>query len=181
MGGAALLEKAWHWRWAMRVLKTYSTFSSPSLLCVCDWGCELSASCFGCHSCLLPCLPAMMDSYSLGPINPSNCSFCKVALAMVFYYSNRKTTSAICWVMDSQWNASSALSSGKVGKPSGWPRGCLWKAGLFLQPWCQLEAGCPGFSARISPCPSPEVGSQYNRERGSILSIALSLKVGCRD
>jgi hypothetical protein len=39
----ALLEKVWHWKWAIKLQKTQAIPSAPFLPCDCRSRCELSA------------------------------------------------------------------------------------------------------------------------------------------
>lgn len=69
-GGTALLEEVCHWGvgWALRFIPWPS--SLLSLFYVYCEKCELSASCYGCLSCvLLPWLHTMMESYPCGTVS----------------------------------------------------------------------------------------------------------------
>lgn len=54
---------------------------------------SFSASCFSCHVChLMPCLPAMMDSYPSRIISPRKLYLQETDLVLVSHHSHRMVT-----------------------------------------------------------------------------------------
>lgn len=73
---------------SLRLLK----FLVYSLCFVCSvlWGYEIPASCSGYHTCFLPCLPTLMDSYLSRTVSPDKPFLLCAALVTAFYHSGRK-------------------------------------------------------------------------------------------
>lgn len=70
LGYAVLLEKACSsWVWTLRVHIASPTSSWLSLdFFFFGWRCDYPAFCYSHHACLLPCFPAVMDSYLSGTL-----------------------------------------------------------------------------------------------------------------
>lgn len=95
----SLLEEAHLGEWALESSLTYTASSSLSLLCVCGWRSDLSASCLGHHAFpWLPCLPDMIGTKHSGTISQNKPFLLYAAYGHGIHHSNIDTTNK--WAKD---------------------------------------------------------------------------------